>query len=723
MKTNFSSEQEFIKTIAPAAQKEYKKYGYLPSVLIAQSCLENGYGIPTYWDNKEVKYLLQYNNMIGQKAELLNSSWYDKTVWPGKSFNKNTPEVYSGQQIIIRDKFRIFDNIEQSFCDFLLFLLYASNYGYNGIPKYGKEVVDIKDPETLIKQVAKRGYATSPTYPKSIIKIINQYNLTKYDDLSKIKASTLIPDSLKNDLNKDQIKTKKIIDITAENLSQIPMQRGNNPIEWIVIHYLGVPNADNPYLYDGGYGGHYNIQRDGKIYKAADPKTAIVWHCGGGLQGSGGHQYYKICTNYNSIGIETGVCYTDTSVKNPSSDSNKWYFTTETQQSLVFLVNELMNEYKIDIDHVIRHYDVTGKICPNPYVKNNKLKTSWTWDEFKSKLNGYQKNNSSTDKKQVTTTMASKTQKQTVNSIINKAVKYITNVAKNDKHGYDQVYRWNERGDFDCSSLVISAWQQAGVPVKSSGATYTGNMYDIFLKNGFKDVTKSINLNNGTGLIKGDVLLNKAKHTAIYIGNNQQCEASINELGTATGGKPGDQTGQEIKIRSYRNYPWDCVLRYTKNVINSSPTIIELQIGSTGAEVKELQTMLINCGYQCGNGGIDGIFGNDTLAALKKFQKENKLTIDGIYGQKTKTKLEKLFEKVKESASKNDYAESFDKSIARSYTTTTKLNLRTGPNLEKIVITKIPKNSQVNCYGYYTKNWYYVAYKDYVGFCMKKYLK
>jgi len=33
-------------------------------------------------------------------------------------------------------------------------------------------------------------------------------------------------------------------------------------------------------------------------------------------------------------------------------------------------------------------------------------------------------------------------------------------------------------------------------------------------------------------------------------------------MGTAHGGQPGDQTGKEILIRSYRNYPWDCVLRY-----------------------------------------------------------------------------------------------------------------------------------------------------------------
>jgi len=104
-----------------------------------------------------------------------------------------------------------------------------------------------------------------------------------------------------------------------------------------------------------------------------------VWHCGGGLQGSGGHSFYQICTNYNSIGIECGVCYTE-NVKDASGDSNKWYFTEETQESLVYLVSKLMDEYNIPINHVIRHYDVTGKICPNPYVKNNGLKESWTWN-------------------------------------------------------------------------------------------------------------------------------------------------------------------------------------------------------------------------------------------------------------------------------------------------------------------------------------------------------
>lgn len=61
-------------------------------------------------------------------------------------------------------------------------------------------------------------------------------------------------------------------------------------------------------------------------------------------------------------------------------------------------------------------------------------------------------------------------------------------IATDDSHGYSQDSRWGNP-DYDCSSLVIQAWEQAGVPVKTAGATYTGNMYNIFLKWGFKDVT------------------------------------------------------------------------------------------------------------------------------------------------------------------------------------------------------------------------------------------
>ena len=49
---------------------------------------------------------------------------------------------------------------------------------------------------------------------------------------------------------------------------------------------------------------------------------------------------------------------------------------------------------------------------------------------------------------------------------IEKAVTWALAIANDNTHGYDQQYRWGP--DYDCSSLIISAWQQAGVPVKTN---------------------------------------------------------------------------------------------------------------------------------------------------------------------------------------------------------------------------------------------------------------
>lgn len=113
-----------------------------------------------------------------------------------------------------------------------------------------------------------------------------------------------------------------------------------------------------------------------------------------------------------------------------------------------------------------------------------------------------------------------------------KAVTWAIEIANDPAHGYDQDNRWGP--DYDCSSLVISAWQQAGVPVKTKGAYNTKSMKSVFLSCGFKDVTSSVNLDNGSGMKRGDVLLNIARHTVMHIGNGKVVSASINENGGAT---------------------------------------------------------------------------------------------------------------------------------------------------------------------------------------------
>ena len=235
---------------------------------------------------------------------------------------------------------------------------------------------------------------------------------------------------------------------------------------------------------------------------------------------------------------------------------------------------------------------------------------------------------------------------------VESAVSWMINLANDSSHGYDQIYRWGERGDFDCSSAVITAYQEAGIPVKTAGATYTGNMKRAFMKCGFSDVTDRIDLSSGAGLQRGDVLLNEVHHTAMYIGDGLEVEASINERGTATGGQPGDQTDREILIRSYRNYPWDCVLRCTTISSDKAETpasrekvpitLEEIRKGDSCQSVWVLRTILRGRSYKTKAGKLLGrskVFDTNTDYCVRQFQEKNNLEVDGIVGKNTWSKL------------------------------------------------------------------------------------
>ena len=168
-------------------------------------------------------------------------------------------------------------------------------------------------------------------------------------------------------------------------------------------------------------------------------------------------------------------------------------------------------------------------------------------------------------------------------SIASQAAQNAIRIANDNSHGYDQSSRWGNP-DYDCSALVIDLYKKLGVPLT---CTYTGNMFGDMLANGFKNVTNTVNLNSWSGLVPGDVLLNVANHTAIYVGNGMIVQASINEKGTTTGGQPGDQTGNEIAIKPYYNYPWNYVLRYAEK--DSSIPVTPGANSSTSNSSTEIQ--------------------------------------------------------------------------------------------------------------------------------------
>lgn len=64
-----------------------------------------------------------------------------------------------------------------------------------------------------------------------------------------------------------------------------------------------------------------------------------------------------------------------------------------------------------------------------------------------------------------------------------------------------------------------------------------------------------------------------------------------------------------------------------------------LKHGCKGEDVRALQILLIGNGYSCGNAGADGDFGDATLSAVCKYQRDNGIGVDGVAGPKTMKKL------------------------------------------------------------------------------------
>lgn len=233
-------------------------------------------------------------------------------------------------------------------------------------------------------------------------------------------------------------------------------------------------------------------------------------------------------------------------------------------------------------------------------------------------------------------------------SIIQDAVAWARRIAADDSHGYDQANRWGS--DYDCSSFVISAYKAAGVPL---ACTYTGDMRGDMLRCGFAVVSSAVvDLATGAGLEAGDVLLNYAHHTALYIGGGRIVQAGINERGGVTGGAPGDQTGREICERAYYNYPWDCVLRYggsdsaagaeedSRGLAPSywyNLSLPLLKPGMTDSTVNTVQHLLR--AYGCYDGDITGTMDAATVKAVKAYQANHDLDADGEVGGMTWTAL------------------------------------------------------------------------------------
>ena len=164
------------------------------------------------------------------------------------------------------------------------------------------------------------------------------------------------------------------------NILDIPCRRENfgglraSKIQYIVVHYTAGRNdtAENNGRYFAreqvGASAHYFVDENTVVRSV--PEEYVAHHCGGY------YYYHPQCRNGNSIGVE--IC--------SKWENGIYSFAPQALERTKTLIRQLMQQYDIPIDHVIRHYDVTRKVCPVPFVGQGQA----AWEEFKGGLIVYQ---------------------------------------------------------------------------------------------------------------------------------------------------------------------------------------------------------------------------------------------------------------------------------------------------------------------------------------------
>lgn len=153
--------------------------------------------------------------------------------------------------------------------------------------------------------------------------------------------------------------------LTTQNYNSGTVSR----IKYIVVHYTG-NNGDtalantNYFKSYRGASAHYFVDEN-SVYQSIEDKD-IAWHCGAKSYA------HSDCRNHNSIGVE--LC-------SYINNKGKYDFKPKTVANAVWLIKVLMEKYNVSIERVIRHYDVTHKNCPEPYVRDSKA-----WTVFREKL-------------------------------------------------------------------------------------------------------------------------------------------------------------------------------------------------------------------------------------------------------------------------------------------------------------------------------------------------
>ena len=511
------------------------------------------------------------------------------------------------------------------------------------------------------------------------------------------------------------------------SLNHTAKKRSKKNIEYIVCHYVGaLGDAEANAKYYGstyvGASADFFVGFKGDIWQANDYYNYYSWHCGGGLQGTSGANYYGKCTNQNSVGIE--MCVRKKSTKTMNATDKDWYFESATIESTAELVAFLMKELDIDINNVIRHYDVTGKICPNPFVYDT---GNVTWKKFKEKVLKYY--NGSTSANSTTSSTSTKTVYYRVRKTWTDEKSQLgaytvkQNAINNCPSGY-KVF--DENGKVVYAAPVPSGTQASdfsGLTEKEAAAKILEMCKKDYKKTGILASVSAAQMILESGYVKTE-LATKANNcfgmkTSLSgnTWNNSTWDGKSKvTIRTAEEYKVGKITYIDADFRKY-NCIEDSIADHSAYLLGAMNGSKKRYAGLTKCKsYKEAITLIKNGGYATDSKYVSKICNIIERFGLDKYD-VNKSPASSV-SKPTASTTYKL-----------ESAKYKDSKLAGTYKTTSKLNMRyvAGKLIKDNIICVIPKNKKVQCYGYYNvvngTKWYLVVYDSKTGFVSSKYLK
>ena len=302
------TKEEFINEVAKSVIKYAPQFNIkVCSPIIAQACLESAYG---------TSYKAQHHNYFGLKYRA------NRVTCHSGFFNDNSVEHNTdGSYTPINTDWYKFENLDKGILGY---------FQFTNISIYSN-VKGVTNPKEYITRLRNDGYATDLQYVDKVMKVINDNNLTRFDNTNggEVKMSytfrqNLVPSS------KYSIKCPYSMDA-----------------QYITIHNTSnsaSADAEVRYMISNNNQVSYHVCVDEKEVIQAIPFDRNAWHAGDGGSGTG---------NRKSIGIE---------IARSTGDANLF---AQAEQNCAEYVAKLLKERGWGIDRVKRHKDWSGKNCPH----------------------------------------------------------------------------------------------------------------------------------------------------------------------------------------------------------------------------------------------------------------------------------------------------------------------------------------------------------------------